>query len=88
MNGPSEFHVDRLASRTGRVVDRLPGVARPDAGRRRRVRRGDARGLGSPSSSAIPDVRSHVFAESSHMPHVEEPEAFTEVVGGFLREHD
>ena len=41
-----------------------------------------------PFVDAIPDVRSHVFKESSHMPHVEEPEAFTEVVGSFLREHD
>ena len=41
-----------------------------------------------PFVERIADARSHVFAESSHMPHVEEPEAFLEVVGGFLTEHD
>ena len=42
----------------------------------------------APFVERIPDVRSHVFPESSHMPHVEEPEAFTAVVGAFLAEHD
>ena len=41
-----------------------------------------------PFSDAIPDVRWEVFAESSHMPHVEEEERFLEVVGAFLRDHD
>ena len=41
-----------------------------------------------PFVQRIPDARSHVFPESSHMPHVEEPDAFLEVVESFLRQHD
>jgi pimeloyl-ACP methyl ester carboxylesterase len=29
-----------------------------------------------------------VFADASHMPHVEQPAEFTRVVGDFLRKHD
>ena len=36
----------------------------------------------------IPGVRWELFEESSHMPHVEEPERFLEVVEGFLRTID
>ena len=39
-------------------------------------------------ADGIPGARCHVFAESSHMPHVEENDAFTAVVGAFLRDHD
>ena len=41
-----------------------------------------------PFLDRIPNVRSHVFADASHMPHVEQPEEFLQVVGTFLREHD
>ena len=41
MNGPSEFHVVGSLKEWS-VVDRRPGHPRPDAGRRRRVRRGQA----------------------------------------------
>jgi L-proline amide hydrolase len=41
-----------------------------------------------PFVDLMPDVRSHVFPDSSHMPHVEEPQAFLDVVGQFLRAHD
>jgi proline iminopeptidase len=34
----------------------------------------------------VPGARLHVFARSGHSPHVEEPDAFVEVVGAFLRE--
>lgn len=86
MNGPSEFHVvGTLKDWT--VVDRIEGITVPTlvvAGRY-----DEAMPLTwSPFVDRIPDVRSHVFAESSHMPHVEETTAFLDVVGSFLREQD
>jgi L-proline amide hydrolase len=41
-----------------------------------------------PFVERIAGARSHVFPESSHMPHVEEHDAFLAVVGDFLRQHD
>jgi L-proline amide hydrolase len=86
MNGPSEFHV--IGSlKDWSVVDRLPGVGVPTlvvAGRYDEAKPS----VWQPFVERIPDVSSHVFPESSHMPHVEEPEAFTQVVGEFLRAHD
>ncbi len=86
MNGPSEFHVVG-SLREWSVVDRLDAVGVPTL-----VVSGaydEAQPLvWQPFVDRIPDVTSHVFAESSHMPHVEEPEEFQRVVGGFLRDHD
>jgi L-proline amide hydrolase len=86
MNGPSEFHVvGSLADWS--VVDRLAGVSVPTlvvAGRHDEAQPE----VWQPFVDLIPDVESHVFAESSHMPHVEEPEEFRRVVGDFLRRHD
>ncbi|MFC0543519.1 proline iminopeptidase-family hydrolase [Kutzneria chonburiensis] len=82
MNGPSEFHV--IGSiRDWSIIDRVSAVAVPtllvsghfDEATPETVQ---------PYFDAIPDVRWEIFAESSHMPHVEEPERFAEVVGGFL----
>lgn len=86
MNGPSEFHVIGTL-KDWSVVDRLGGVNVPTL-----VVAGhydEAMPITwQPFLERIPDVRSHVFAQSSHMPHVEEPAEFTRVVGAFLREHD
>jgi L-proline amide hydrolase len=86
MNGPSEFHV--IGSlKDWSVVDRLGGIDVPTlvvAGAHDEARPEVWR----PFVERIPDVSSHVFAESSHMPHVEEPEEFRRVVGDFLRAHD
>jgi L-proline amide hydrolase len=86
MNGPSEFHVIGSLKEWS-VVDRLPGIAAPTL-----VVSGahdEAMPLvWEPFVERIPGARSHVFAGSSHMPHVEEPEWFTAIVGAFLREHD
>ncbi len=86
MNGPSEFHViGTLKDWT--VVDRLSEIPVPTlvvAGRYDEA----APSTWAPFVEHIPDVRSHVFAESSHMPHVEEPAEFQRVVGEFLRAHD
>ncbi len=86
MNGPSEFHVVG-SLKDWSVVDRLDRVAVPTlvvAGRHDEA----TPEVWAPFVERIPDVASHVFAESSHMPHVEEPEEFRRVVGQFLRAHD
>lgn len=86
MNGPSEFHVVG-SLKDWSVVDRLDGIRVPTlvvAGAHDEA----MPAVWQPFLDRIPDVRSHVFPESSHMPHVEEPEAFLDVVEAFLREHD
>lgn len=86
MNGPNEFHV--IGSLRGwSVVDRLDGITAPTlvvAGGYDEA----TPATWTPFVERIPDVTSHVFAESSHMPHVEQPEEFLTVVGAFLRRHD
>jgi len=86
MNGPSEFHViGTLKDWT--VVDRLPAIDVPTlvvAGAYDEARPY----VWQPFVDKITGARSHVFAESSHMPHVEEPEEFLRVVGAFLIEND
>ena len=86
MNGPSEFHViGSLKDWT--VVDRLDRIGVPTlvvAGAHDEA----MPATWAPFVERIPGARSHVFPDSSHMPHVEEPEAFLEVVGDFLREND
>lgn len=86
MNGPSEFHVVGSLKEWS-VVDRLAGIHVPTlvvAGRHDEA----MPMVWEPFVEQILGARSHVFAESSHMPHVEEPEEFLRVVGGFLAEHD
>ncbi len=86
MNGPSEFHV--IGSlKDWSVVDRLAGISVPTLVVAGRYDEATPR-TWAPFVDRIPDVRSHVFAESSHMPHVEEPAEFQRVVGEFLRTHD
>jgi L-proline amide hydrolase len=86
MNGPSEFHVVGSLKEWS-VVDRLGAVSVPTL-----VVSGEFDEalpmVWQPFVDRIPDVRSHVFADASHMPHVEQPEEFTAVVGDFLRQHD
>jgi L-proline amide hydrolase len=86
MNGPSEFHVVGSLKEWS-VVDRLDGIHIPTlvvAGAHDEA----TPATWQPFVDRIPDVRQHVFPESSHMPHVEEPETFLRVVGDFLRDHD
>jgi L-proline amide hydrolase len=82
MNGPSEFYT--VGSLKGwSVIDRLPQITVPtlvisghyDEAAPVAVR---------PFFEHIPDVRWRIFAESSHMPHVEETERFLSVVRQFL----
>jgi L-proline amide hydrolase len=86
MNGPSEFHVIGTL-RDWSVVDRVKDIAVPT------LLVNGAHDEATPATmqpfaDAIPDVRWEVFPDSSHMPHVEEEDAFLSVVGGFLAAHD
>ncbi|GAA5159417.1 MULTISPECIES: proline iminopeptidase-family hydrolase [Amycolatopsis] len=82
MNGPNEFHV--IGSlRDWSVIDRLPAVEVPTLvvnGRYDEATDDCVR----PYLERIPDVRHHRFENSSHMPHVEEQDAYLEIVGAFL----
>jgi L-proline amide hydrolase len=86
MNGPSEFHVIGTL-RTWSVVEEVRQIAAPTL-----VVTG-AHDEATPATvkpfvDGIPDVRWEVFADSSHMPHVEEEERYLQVVGDFLDAHD
>jgi L-proline amide hydrolase len=86
MNGPSEFHV--IGSlKDWSVIDRLDRISVPTL-----VIAGEFDEalpmVWQPFVDRIPDVRAHVIADASHMPHVEQPAEFTQVVGNFLRQHD
>jgi L-proline amide hydrolase len=86
MNGPSEFHVvGTLKDWT--IVDRLDRVAVPTflvSGRYDEATPEVVR----PYADGIADVRWQVFENSSHMPHVEEKDAFLAAVAAFLDQHD
>lgn len=84
MNGPSEFHVIGTL-RTWSIVDRLDRIDVPVqlvSGAHDEV----TPACVQPYADRIPDVRWHVFADSSHMPHIEEREAYMALVAGFLAE--
>jgi L-proline amide hydrolase len=86
MNGPSEFHVIGTL-RDWTVVDRVSSITAPT------LLVSGAYDEATPATmqpfmDAIPDVRWEIFAESSHMPHVEEEERFLYVVGAFLQSHE
>jgi L-proline amide hydrolase len=86
MNGPNEFYViGTLKDWT--IVDRLDQIVAPTlliSGRYDEATPATVQ----PYADRIPDVRWEIFENSSHMPHVEEEEAYLRLVGGFLTEHD
>ncbi|KNB50931.1 proline iminopeptidase-family hydrolase [Streptomyces caatingaensis] len=82
MNGPSEFHVVG-SLKDHSVIDRLPDVDVPTLLISGRHDEATVRCV-QPFFDHIPDVVWEVFEESSHMPHVEEPERFDAVMRGFL----
>jgi L-proline amide hydrolase len=41
-----------------------------------------------PFADAIPDVRWHIFEQSSHVPHIEERSAYMALVQDFIDAHD
>lgn len=86
MNGPSEFHVIGTLKEWS-IVDRLEQITVPTlvvAGSHDEA----MPTVWRPFLDRIPGAHSHVFPDSSHMPHIEEREDFTAVVGSFLRAHD
>jgi L-proline amide hydrolase len=86
MNGPSEFHVIGTL-RDWTVVDRVSSITAPT------LLVSGAHDEATPATmqpfmDGIPDVRWEIFADSSHMPHVEEEDRFLSVVGEFLQSHE
>ncbi|MFK4106936.1 proline iminopeptidase-family hydrolase [Streptomyces sp. NPDC019531] len=84
MNGPSEFHVIGTL-REWSVVDALPRIEVPTlmiTGRHDEVTPRSAQ----PFRDLVPGARWEIFEESSHMPHLEEPERFREVLLARLRD--
>ncbi|MGW1056094.1 proline iminopeptidase-family hydrolase [Streptomyces sp. NPDC002521] len=82
MNGPSEFHVIGTLRDWG-VEDSCADIAVPTllvSGRYDEATPATVR----PYAEKIPDVRWEIFEESSHVPHLEEPARFQDVLAGFL----
>jgi L-proline amide hydrolase len=82
MNGPSEFHVIGTL-RDWSVVDCCQKIAVPTLLVSGRYDEATPETV-QPFHDLIPDVRWEVFEGSSHCPHLEQPELFTEVVLGYL----
>ncbi len=86
MNGPNEFYcIGSL--RTWSIIERLDAIVAPTlliSGRHDEATPATVQ----PFYDRIADVRWTVFEESSHMPFVEEPEHYRDVVGAFLAEHE
>jgi L-proline amide hydrolase len=86
MNGPTEFHVvGTLKDWT--IEDRLDRIIAPTlliSGAHDEATEACVR----PYAEQIRSVRWEVFANSSHLPHVEETERCLQAVGAFLAEHD
>lgn len=82
MNGPNEFHVVG-SLRDWSVVDRLPAVEVPTLVVNGRYDEATDECV-RPYVERIPHARYHRFENSSHMPHVEEQDAYLAVIGAFL----
>lgn len=84
MNGPSEFTVSGTLKDYS-VIEHLDDIEVPTllvSGRQDEATPATVQ----PYSDRIHDTRWVIFEESSHIPHLEEPERFREVLLGFLRE--
>jgi L-proline amide hydrolase len=86
MNGPSEFHVVG-SLKTWDITDRLHEITTPTLLVSGRHDEATPTIVGQ-IHERIPGAQWELFEESSHMPHVEEPEAFLERVEAFLRTVD
>jgi L-proline amide hydrolase len=86
MNGPSEFHVVG-SLKTWDITDRLREITTPTLLISGRFDEATPL-IVSEIHQRIPGAQWVIFEESSHMPHVEEPEAFLEAVESFLRTVD
>ena len=86
MNGPSEFHV--IGSlKTWDITDRLHEITTPTLLVSGRYDEATPLIVGQ-IHDRIPGSEWELFEQSSHMPHIEEPEAFLERVEAFLQELD
>jgi L-proline amide hydrolase len=86
MNGPNEFHVIGTL-KDWSIIDQLDRIIVPTlviSGRYDEATPATVQ----PYADRIPNARWEIFENSSHMPHVEEEEAYLDVVGAFLRQHD
>ena len=86
MNGPSEFHVVGTL-RHWDITGRLHEIATPTLLVSGRYDEATPL-IVEQIHERIPGAEWVIFEESSHLPHVEEPEAFLETVGGFLARLD
>lgn len=82
MNGPSEFHVTG-SLRDWSVEDCCADITVPTLLISGRHDEATPRTV-QPFADLIPDVRWEIFEESSHLPHLEEPELFAQVLTGYL----
>ena len=86
MNGPSEFHV--IGSlKAWDITDRLHEITTPTLLVSGRFDEATPLIVGQ-IHDRIPGAEWELFEHSSHMPHIEEPEAFLERVDAFLRTID
>jgi L-proline amide hydrolase len=86
MNGPSEFHcIGSL--KTWDITDRLPEISTPTLLVSGRYDEATPH-IVEQIHQRIPGSQWQLFEESSHMPHVEEPDAFLETVEAFLKTID
>jgi L-proline amide hydrolase len=82
MNGPSEFHCIGTI-KDWSIIERLDQIAVPTlliSGRHDEA----TPAVVQPFADRVPDVRWRIFEQSSHLPHIEETEAFLAEVLGFL----
>ncbi|MCX4911486.1 proline iminopeptidase-family hydrolase [Streptomyces sp. NBC_00878] len=83
MNGPTEFHV--IGSlKNWSIVDELAAIRTPTllmSGRHDEA----TEAVVQPYQDHIPGARWEIFEESSHLPHLEEPDRFFEVMTDFLK---
>ncbi len=86
MNGPNEFFCIGTL-RDWSVMDEVSRIIAPTLLASGRYDEATPATV-QPFFDHIPDVRWEIFEESSHMPFVEEPERYLEVVGAFLAQHD
>ena len=86
MNGPSEFHcIGSL--KTWDITDKLPEISTPTLLVSGRYDEATPH-IVEQIHTRIPGAQWRLFEQSSHMPHVEEPEAFLETVEAFLKTVD
>lgn len=86
MNGPNEFHVVGPL-KDWSIVDRIDRISVPTllvSGRHDEATEATIQ----PYADGLANVRWEIFENSSHMPHVEEEDAYLRVVGAFLDKND